>query len=65
VCTGWLLDFMAAPPLRTLGVYHLQKDFERRADPNDRNAQVLLDEMRQHIKKVGASRAPACVGTFP
>lgn len=29
----------------------LQKEFEKRADPNDRNAQALLEEMRQHIKK--------------
>lgn len=29
-----------------------QKDFEKRVDPNDKNAQTLLDEMRQHIKKV-------------
>jgi len=29
-----------------------QKDFEKRVDPNDKNAQTLLEEMRQHIKKV-------------
>lgn len=28
------------------------KEFEKRADPNDRGAQALLDEMRQHIKKL-------------
>jgi len=30
----------------------LQKEFEKRVDPNDKTAQTLLDEMRQHIKKV-------------
>ena len=29
-----------------------QKEFERRVDPNDKNAQNLLDEMRQHVKKL-------------
>ena len=33
-------------------VWILQKEFERRVDPNDKNAQNLLDEMRQHIKKL-------------
>merc|ERR1719183_2921527 len=28
------------------------KEFERRVDPNDKNAQNLLDEMRQHVKKL-------------
>eukprot|EP00890_Picochlorum_soloecismus_P006127 jgi/Picsp_1/6515/NSC_03859-R1_protein len=28
------------------------KDFEKRVDPNDKNAQTLLEEMRQHIKKL-------------
>ncbi|KAL4436801.1 hypothetical protein ABPG75_003940 [Micractinium tetrahymenae] len=32
------------------------KEFEKRADPNDRNAQALLDEMRQHIKKLEEMR---------
>lgn len=32
---------------------NLQKEFEKRTDPNDKNAQALLEEMRQHIKKVG------------
>ena len=32
-----------------------QREFEKRADPNDRNAQALLDEMRQHIKKAGGA----------
>lgn len=35
-----------------------QREFEKRADPNDRHAQALLDEMRQHIKKVGCCMAP-------
>lgn len=35
----------------------LQREFEKRADPNDRNAQALLEEMRQHVKK--ASGVPA------
>ena len=30
----------------------MQKEFEKRVDPNDKNAQALLDEMKQHIKKV-------------
>lgn len=30
----------------------MQKEFEKRADPNDKGAQALLEEMRQHIKKV-------------
>ncbi|KAL6780997.1 hypothetical protein ACKKBG_A09345 [Auxenochlorella protothecoides x Auxenochlorella symbiontica] len=28
------------------------KEFEKRTDPNDKNAQALLEEMRQHIKKL-------------
>ncbi|PRW57736.1 hypothetical protein C2E21_3641 [Chlorella sorokiniana] len=32
------------------------REFEKRADPNDRNAQALLDEMRQHIKKLEEMR---------
>ncbi|KAI8102684.1 hypothetical protein M9434_005483 [Picochlorum sp. BPE23] len=28
------------------------KEFEKRVDPNDKTAQTLLDEMRQHIKKL-------------
>lgn len=35
-------------PRRGLGA---QKEFEKRTDPNDKNAQALLEEMRQHIKK--------------
>lgn len=37
-----------------------QREYERRADPNDRNAQALLEEMRQHIKKASASGGGAC-----
>jgi len=33
-------------------VYVLQKEFEKKVDPNDKTAQNLLEEMRQHIKKV-------------
>lgn len=40
----------------------LQKDFEKRVDPNDRNAQALLDEMRQHIKKVSGGAFTAGPG---
>lgn len=29
-----------------------QREFERRADPKDKNAQALLEEMRAHVKKV-------------
>ncbi len=36
----------------------LQKDFERRADPKDRQQAALIEEMRAHTKK--ASGAP-CV----
>lgn len=47
----------------------LQREFEKRADPNDRNAQALLDEMRQHIKKVHAPAAaplpPTCSRRSP
>ena len=32
----------------------LQREYEKRVDPNDKNAQALLDEMRQHIKKACA-----------
>lgn len=32
----------------------LQADFERQADPNDPQQQALLEEMRQHLKKVGS-----------
>lgn len=28
------------------------REFEKRADPNDKNAQALLDEMRTHLKKL-------------
>ena len=31
----------------------MQREFEKRADPKDKNAQALLEEMRAHIKKVG------------
>ena len=37
----------------------LQREFEKRSDPNDRNAQALLEEMRQHIKKVRRRREAA------
>lgn len=30
----------------------LQADYQKRVDPNDKQAQTLLDEMRAHIKKV-------------
>jgi hypothetical protein len=30
----------------------LQREFEKRVDPNDKGAQALLEEMRQHVKKV-------------
>jgi hypothetical protein len=30
----------------------LQREFEKRVDPNDKNAQALLEEMRQHVKKL-------------
>jgi len=30
----------------------LQADYQKRVDPNDKQAQNLLDEMRAHIKKV-------------
>lgn len=32
----------------------LQREFEKRVDPNDKSAQALLEEMRQHVKKVGS-----------
>ena len=32
----------------------LQADYQKRADPNDKQAQTLLDEMRAHIKKVSS-----------
>ena len=31
----------------------LQREFEKRVNPKDREAQALLEEMRQHVKKVG------------
>lgn len=50
----------------------LQKEFEKRVDPNDKTAQTLLDEMRQHIKKVSlflfdfaAERHMLTLGSFP
>lgn len=30
----------------------LQADYERRANPNDKGQQALLEEMRAHVKKV-------------
>ena len=30
----------------------LQADYQERADPNDKQAQSLLEEMRAHVKKV-------------
>ena len=35
----------------------LQKEFEKRVDPNDKGAQALLEEMRQHVKKVSHASA--------
>ncbi|KDD73521.1 hypothetical protein H632_c2093p0 [Helicosporidium sp. ATCC 50920] len=32
------------------------REFEKRADPNDRGAQALLDEMRKHVKKLEEMR---------
>jgi len=32
----------------------LQADYQKRVDPNDKQAQTLLDEMRAHIKKVSS-----------
>ena len=33
----------------------MQKEFEKRVDPNDKGGQALLEEMRQHVKKVRRS----------
>lgn len=33
----------------------LQADYQERVDPNDKQAQNLLEEMRAHIKKVSCS----------
>ena len=30
----------------------MQADYEKRVDPNNKQAQDLLDEMRAHVKKV-------------
>jgi len=30
----------------------LQAEYERRANPNDKGQQALLEEMRAHVKKV-------------
>ena len=30
----------------------MQAEFEKRANPNDRGQQALLEEMRAHVKKV-------------
>lgn len=30
----------------------LQREYEKRVDPNDKGAQALLEEMKQHVKKV-------------
>lgn len=30
----------------------MQREYEKRVDPNDKNAQALLEEMRQHVKKL-------------
>ena len=38
-----------------LMAFPVQKEFEKRVDPNDRGAQALLEEMRQHVKKVSWS----------
>ena len=35
-----------------------QADYSKRVDPNDKQAQVLLEEMRAHIKKVHVNSAP-------
>jgi hypothetical protein len=39
-------------------IYFLQREFEKRVDPNDKSAQALLEEMRQHVKKVSTA---ACI----
>lgn len=57
-----------APPPRPASDL-LQREYEKRVDPNDKNAQALLDEMRQHIKKAGAltgwGGAAAAAGRLP
>lgn len=36
----------------------LQREFEKRSDPKNRQEAALLDEMRAHVKKVHAAYPP-------
>jgi hypothetical protein len=36
----------------------LQREFEKRSDPKNRQEAALLDEMRAHVKKVHAACLP-------
>ena len=36
----------------------MQREFEKRSDPKNRQEEALLDEMRAHVKKVHATSPP-------
>ena len=36
----------------------MQREFEKRSDPKNRQEAALLDEMRAHVKKVHAASPP-------
>lgn len=37
------------------GCWYAQREFEKKANPNDKQQAALIDEMRAHIKKVHAA----------
>lgn len=38
-----------------------QAEYERKANPNDRGQQALLEEMRAHVKKVMPTTINTCI----
>ncbi len=43
----------------------MQRDFEKKANPNDKQQAALLEEMRSHIKKVRQHVEQHCVQFTP
>ena len=66
-CTGWAVDTTSlCKRYADKGCEHLlhaeivvQREFEKKANPNDRQQAALIEEMRSHIKKV---RLHQCCG---
>lgn len=53
---------IAARRSRACRALRVQREYEKRVDPNDKGAQALLEEMRQHVKKVSPeyTAQPGC-----